>query len=135
MKTCNIVIFLTLLFVVDIKKSTKACGMELNNLYQVVNDQHLLILAKQIDRYYYILPSADIEAIKRECQRDEMRCKIKILRRWKEQEGDDATYLELAQLLESGGRKDLVDLVMKLVGNDNFAEGKLTLIRYINCSV
>lgn len=118
---------MTFLFDVDIKKSTKACGIELNSLYQVVNDQHLLILAKKIDRYYYILPSADIEAVKRECQRDEMRCRIKVLRRWKEQEGDDATYLELAQLLESGGRKDLVDLVMKLVGNDNFAEGKLTL--------
>ena len=118
---------MTFLFDVDIKKSTKACGIELSNLYQVVNDQHLLILAKQIDRYYYILPSEDIEAVKRECQRDEMRCRIKVLRRWKQQEGDDATYLELAQLLESGGRKDLVDLVMKLVGNDNFAEGKLTL--------
>ena len=83
----------------------------------------LLRLSKSLDNwevvgFYLGLTVSEIKAIKTDSNDEERRAKT--LKKWKEKNGENATYYSLTEALEESGRFDLIDQALEFL-----KEGKI----------
>ena len=102
---------------------------------QSTSEFHLPLIAARIDDWRSISPclglsAADDSAILGESPHSVPTQRVAMLRRWKQKQGEKATYKELYRVFRQCERADLADFVQQLVTEtDSSKESELTSIQ------